>query len=503
MSQTLVIAGTLFAVAIWLVLRRQRTQSRALPPGPPREPLIGNLRQMPAHHAAEVFHDWAKTYGDVMYLSVLNRPAMIILDSLEAAEDLLDKRSLIYSDRPRFPLYKLFGWDRVTSLLPYGKRLTKHRQMHNVYLSQRKCESAEYKELQLDEARDLARNLLDSPPEGYESCLGRFATGIITQIVAGHKIVSDEDEFLHMSRMGQEAVFRSGPPGGTIIDFLPFLQYFPRWLPGMQPARMADQWRPVLVELHDLLLQTVREKRASGEASPSYILTFLEQMESESQSGLPPEDEEDLKMSAVTMFGAGESTTWGTLSTFVLTMLLHPECQQRAHEELDRVVGKGVLPTFHDRETLPYLQCIYQEVFRWSPSTPLGVPHRLSEEDVYRGMRIPAGSMVIANIKGMTLDENIYTEPQKFLPERYLPIPHGHGEPHFPAKFGFGRRICTGQHLAENSVWIAMATILASCEIDYAVDANGQRIVPLGGMSDGVASHPNPYQCVIRPRMEL
>ncbi|KAJ7071644.1 hypothetical protein C8F01DRAFT_1245239 [Mycena amicta] len=50
---------------------------------------------MPSHHAPEVFHDWAKTYDDVMYISVLNRPAMIILDSLEAAEDLLEKRSLI------------------------------------------------------------------------------------------------------------------------------------------------------------------------------------------------------------------------------------------------------------------------------------------------------------------------------------------------------------------------------------------------------------------------
>ncbi|KAJ7061161.1 cytochrome P450 [Mycena amicta] len=503
MSQTLVIAGTLFALVVWLVLRRQHTQSRALPPGPPRQPFIGNLRQMPTHHAAEVFHDWAKTYGDVMYLSVLNRPAMIILDSLDAAEDLLEKRSLIYSDRPRLPLYELFGWDGATSLLPYGKRLAKHRQMHNVYLNQRECDSAEYKELQLDEARDLARNLLNSPPEGYESCLGRFATGIISQIVAGHKIVSDEDDFLRMSRMVQEAVFRSGPPGGTIIDFLPFLRYFPRWLPGMQPARMADQWRPVLFELHDLLLRTVRDKRASGEASPSYILTFLEQMESESPSGLSTEDEEVLTKSAVTMFSAGESTTWSVLSSFVLSMLLHPECQQRAHEELDRVVGKGVLPTFYDRERLPYLECIYQEVFRWAPSTPFGVPHRLIEEDVYRGMRIPAGSTVISNIRGMTLDENLYTEPNKFLPERYLPAPNGHGEPHFPAKFGFGRRICTGQYLAENSVWIAMATILASCEINYAVDASGQRIVPQGGMSDGGGSHPNPYQCVIKPRMEV
>ncbi|KAJ7071655.1 cytochrome P450, partial [Mycena amicta] len=482
MSQTLAMAGTLFALVVWLVLRRQRSQSRALPPGPPREPFIGNLRRLPSHNAAEVFHSWAKTYGDVMHLSVPGRPAMIILDSLEAAEDLLEKRSLIYSDRARLPLYELFGLDGATFLLPYGKRLTKHRQMHNVYLSHRQCESAEYKAMQLDEARDLARNLLDSPPERYEACLGRFATGIIIQIVAGHKIVSDEDPFLRMSHIVQEAVFRSGPPGGTIIDFLPFLRHFPRWLPGMQPARMADQWRPALHQLQDLLLQT-----AAGIVSPSYILTFLERIESESE--LADDAEEDLTKSALAMFSAGESTTWSVLSSFVLSMLLHPEYEKRAHEELDRVVGQGTLPTFYDRERLPYLECIFQEVIEHKFA---GVPHRLMEQDVYRGMIIPAGSTVMANIKGMPLDEKVYTEPTRFFPERYLPI----------HCLTYVRRLCTGLYLAENSVWIAMATILASCEIDYAVDANGQRIMPQGGMSEGIGSHPNPYRCVIRPRME-
>lgn len=43
------------------------------------------------------------TTGDVVYLKVLRQP-MLILNSLEAAQDLLDKRSAIYSDRPNFVL---------------------------------------------------------------------------------------------------------------------------------------------------------------------------------------------------------------------------------------------------------------------------------------------------------------------------------------------------------------------------------------------------------------
>jgi hypothetical protein len=47
-------------------------------------------------------------------------------------------------------------------------------------------------------------------------------------------------------------------------------------------------------------------------------------------------------------------------------------------------------------------------------------------------------------------------------------------------------RICTGQHVAENSLWIAIASILASCKISNAVDENGNIIVPESGLTDGL-----------------
>jgi cytochrome P450 len=92
----------------------------------------------------------------------------------------------------------------------------------------------------------------------------------------------------------------------------------------------------------------------------------------------------------------------------------HPEVQKKAQEELDRVVGHDRLPTFEDRPNLPYLNAVVSEVplifdctspisriilqvFRWKTVTPLGVPHRCTEEDVYNGYRIPAGSIVFAN----------------------------------------------------------------------------------------------------------
>ncbi|KAJ7488937.1 cytochrome P450 [Mycena latifolia] len=204
------------------------------------------------------------------------------------------------------------------------------------------------------------------------------------------------------------------------------------------------------------------------------------------------------------MFG---STVGRYLSNRLRPMLLHPEYQVKAQQEIDSVVGAAArLPGFEDREQLPLVECIMQEtlwfvvVSRWHPPTELGVPHALMKDDVYEGMFIPKGSTVFANIRAMSLDERTYSTPKQFFPERFLPEPRGRGEPHFASVYGFGRRICSGQHLADQSLWIAIVSILASCTISTAFDENGCEIVPEASMSDGVSSHPDDFPCIISPR---
>lgn len=51
-------------------------------------------------------------------------------------------------------------------------------------------------------------------------------------------------------------------------------------------------------------------------------------------------------------------------------MAIHPEIQQKAREEIDRVVGTHRLPTISDRENLPYVEAVVKEAFRWHPIGP-------------------------------------------------------------------------------------------------------------------------------------
>ncbi|KAJ6559762.1 cytochrome P450 [Mycena capillaripes] len=473
-------------LGLLLVLQKKRRAS-ILPPGPPGDPLVGHLLRMPSTDSALVFHQWAKTYGDVMRLEVLGR-TMIILDSYQAAVDLLEKRGAIYSDRPKFTLYELLGWKPNLAFLAYGKQFNKHRAMHQSYLNRHKVE--EFKPFQTQEARTLVQNLFAEP-------LDRFATGIITQIVAGHRITSNDDPYLRMSKMVVEALSKTGPPGSSPLDFFPILQHFPPWFPGASHVGVVRAWKSTVRELHEYSLRTVKKQRGSKSfhfAMPSFILTQLEVMDE-------TEDDIDLKGAAAVMFAAGEATTWGAVSIFILAMILHPEYQVKAQKEIDSVVGDHRLPDFEDRENLPLVECILQESLRWNSGLQLGLPHRVSEDDIYRGMLIPKGSLVFANIRGMSLNESVYSDPTSFYPERFLPKPVGKGEPYFNnAVFGFGRRICTGQYVAENSLWIAVASILASCKIANAVDESGNIIVPAPTLTDGLISHPKDTRCIISPR---
>ena len=70
--------------------------------------------------------------------------------------------------------------------------------------------------------------------------------------------------------------------------------------------------------------------------------------------------------------GASGPQVVATVSTFVLAMVLFPDAQLKAQEEIDSVVGPGRLPNFTDREHLPYLSALYKELLRWHVIGPMG-----------------------------------------------------------------------------------------------------------------------------------
>ena len=72
-------------------------------------------------------------------------------------------------------------------------------------------------------------------------------------------------------------------------------------------------------------------------------------------------------------------------------MILYPDVQKRAQEEVDRVTGCKRLPEYDDQESMPFIQALVREVVRWKPLLPLGLAHANNKSDMYKGYFIPKG----------------------------------------------------------------------------------------------------------------
>jgi len=213
-------------------------------------------------------------------------------------------------------------------------------------------------------------------------------------------------------------------------------------------------------------------------------------------------DEDVISHIAGTAFAGGADTIVSTLQSFVLAMAVNQEAQRKARAELDRVVGTHRLPTFEDRSQMPYIDAICKEILRWQPVAPFAGPRATSTDDVYNGYFIPEGCTILPNAWLMLQDPDVYPEPHVFRPERYLVSEKGLDVQRDPAKiaFGFGRRFCPGRHLAQNSIFITVASILSAFDILKATGPNGETMEPRVEYGLNIVRHPLPFECDIRPR---
>ena len=273
------------------------------------------------------------------------------------------------------------------------------------------------------------------------------------------------------------------------------MRHVPDWFPGAGFKRTAVRWKKCVQQIASLPYEWVKKGVAEGTAKPSYVQALLEK----GVENMTEEEQFVAKWSAASLYTGGADTTVSSICCFYLAMALFPEVQKKAQAEIDRVVGTDRLPTFSDRDDLPYVDAVVKEVLRWHPVAPMGLPHVTAEDDIYEGYYIPKGAMLMPNIYGFMHDPAVFKDPYTFNPDRFLG-PNPEPDTHTLA-FGFGRRICPGRELADSSVFLSIATSLAAFNISKPLE-NGVEVEPVVKFKPGVISHPEPFKVTIRPRSE-
>jgi cytochrome P450 len=269
----------------------------------------------------------------------------------------------------------------------------------------------------------------------------------------------------------------------------------PEWAPGAGFKRLARTWKARMEHFVDAPFAWTRAQIAAGSAVPSFVSTILADGDGKA---LPAQDAHDLKWTANSMYSASLDTTATAVSALLLALLDNPGALARAQAELDAVVGPARLPAFVDRAALPYLDALLSEGLRHGVPVPLGLPHRLAEDDVYAGARIPKGSLVFGNAWAMSRNAGAYPEPEAFRPERFLgPTPAP--DPRAYA-FGFGRRRCPGASLVEDSLWLLLAALVHAFDVAPERDDEGGEVGRAVSYDNPVFRTPSDFPVVLRVR---
>ncbi|THV01080.1 cytochrome P450 [Dendrothele bispora CBS 962.96] len=484
---------------LWLLFRLARVGRResTLPPGPPTVPLLGNVNIFPKEFAFFKFTEWAREYGDLYSLKI-GPDTTIVITSMKAVKELMEQQSSLTSNRPKSYMMDVTYEDHYAAMMNYNEtwRLLR-KSMHSILTP---SGAVEHQPIQAAESTQLIYDLLHSPEELYTH-IRRYSTSVITSIIFGKRFPQydcPEVGGIFGALEVAAAVTEHGahPP----IDQLPFLNYIPeRWASWKQQAKLCNK---LLCRIYFHLLSLCEERIQRGEENGCFLEGVIENQE---KYGLT---RKMIGYLGGVLLDGGAHTTSAFLQSMILCLMAFPEAQKRAHEELDRVVGEGRAPRLDDFDNLPYCQALINEIHRFRPVAPLGMPHATSKEVRYRNYVLPRGTVVFVNIWGIYHDPDVYEDPETFNPGRYLQNEFG-TKPGVDVSdfrnnivFGNGRRMCPGMHLANTSLALNVMNLLWAFEFSPAIDPRTGEHIPVGlfNYEKGSFYAPAPFSCTIKPR---
>ena len=406
-------------------------------------------------------------------------------------------------------------WDGASVLVqPYGKAWLGRRKLLHQALSPSALKL--YRPTQEAEATRLCAHLLLSP-ELYEKHIDRFTSSVVFAIAYGRRVDSLDARIIRQRLGFMQYAASLNIPGAYLVESVPFLKHVPRFLAPWK-REIQDRGREEAaanMALINMVENDIVSAEKEGREVPTSLCKLL--LDIRAKGGVALSDR-DFSFIPGSLFGAGSDTTASTLCSAFLTLVTNPSVLALAHKELDAIVGYRRCPSLEDEANLPYMRALCKEVLRWRPVAVLGgTPHASTENDTYLGYKIPAGTTIIGNSWAINHNEEYYPESQLFDPIRFFDggsVPNylsgkekdverlkgkSHPSSSGHSSFGWGRRICPGAGLAENSLFVALSKII------WAFD-----ILPIPGKlyntydyTEGFNVRPRHFDCSIRPRSGL
>ncbi|KAF3440442.1 hypothetical protein FNV43_RR18726 [Rhamnella rubrinervis] len=406
-------------------------------------------------------HKLAKQHGPIMHIRLGLVPT-IVVSSPQAAELFLKTHDLVFASRPPQEAAKHISYNQAgMAFSEYGSYWRNVRKMCTLeLLSNLKVNSfrAMRKEeigLFIDFIREAAR---DGVAVDLSAKVSSLNADMTCRMVFGKKFEDSEFDERGFRDVIQEVFKLSSTP--NLGNYIPQIAKFD--LQGLtkkmkKASKVFDNFFEKIIDAH---IQCRDSNNSEGRTKDfvDVMLSFMGSQESEYRI-----ERSNIKAIILDMLSASIDSASTTVDWALAELIKNPNIMEKVQKELETKVGIERMVEESDLESLDYLNMVVKETLRLHPAGPLLIPHASMGDCIINDFHIPKNAHIIINAWAIGRDPHAWTEPEKFIPERFIGSDVDvRGRDFQLLPFGSGRRGCPGIQLGLTVVRLVLAQLVHS-----------------------------------------
>ena len=298
---------------------------------------------------------------------------------------------------------------------------------------------------------EVTEEVIASWKVGQTICIRDYTQEISLQVIL--KTIFGLDGGTKYDRLKEILVDWLAIFDSTLNSFFLFFPALQKDLGALTPwSKFLKQKRAI----KEILQAECDRRRQNPDALGKDILSLL--LEARYEDGQPMSDAE-IQDELMTMLFAGHETTASSIAWSFYWLHRLPTVGQKLQTELNSLPQNT---QFTDLAKLPYLNAVVSETLRLNPVVPV-IGRQLKEPFELMGYHLEAGTLLFLSLYLTHQREDIYPEPKKFKPERFIEREYS---PYEYLPFGGGNRRCLGYAFALFEMKLVLATVLSRVELE-------------------------------------
>ncbi|GMT02576.1 hypothetical protein PENTCL1PPCAC_24750, partial [Pristionchus entomophagus] len=433
-----------------------------LPPGPSPLPIFGNMLSFD-FELDKVLLNWKARYGRVFTIW-LPFPIVVIGDHKLLQEHVAKNGDLFLARKNPDQLNDIFFGGPYGLVFEDNNMVKEQRKFAIKSLHEVGFASASLEDTVHHYALEVVTRWNNSKGDAVDVTenIMKSIGNVVWDLTFGITLEFDNEILPKFRQVQQDLLPLLGCHLMMFVELFPFLRKLD-FLFGYHIKRLQI----LIDEAQEMIGDAIKitEKSFDPHNQPrSYVDAFLREMKKNDETGKPAGNFHfnQMKQSAMSIWGAGFETTVSLLRMCCLELVNNPEVQRKLQKEIDEVIGERRI-RFDDQKLLPYTCAFLQEMYRIGNVLPINFFRMTTQDTEIEGWPIASGTTILPQFSMVHMDPNEFERPDYFCPERHIHIDGQFIKDPRITPFSVGRRSCLGETLARMEIFVMFATFVQHC----------------------------------------